>query len=247
MNLNEIIKTEMCYVSLFSKRIATKSGYVFYDDSQKDKYAHNFMMLLKNPISIDELSEYEQKQKENGFVIYRLENQIQMDFKDYEEENCGYFSASIHELKVLNHKAYDISLLDPNDDHFFDYMYQEDLEFGKSYAKGNIKRQKEVLQKNSHCFFYIKAIFKEEVVGNLNAFIDGKYAKIDEFYVKEKFQRQGIGSALMSYMINLLKNKGVTDVYLVTNLSDTAKDLYKRMGYIQKGSYVQYKKMFPNH
>ena len=45
-------------------------------------------------------------------------------------------------------------------------------------------------------------------------------------------------------MINLLKSKGITDVYLVTNMRDTAKELYKRMGYIQKGSYVQYKKEF---
>lgn len=247
MTIQEILNIEMKYLSMFSHKIPCQYGHIFSDPLQYDKYSHNLMMVLNKSISVLDINMYEQKQREYGFVIYRLENQIQMDFKDYEEENCGYFSAPIHELKVLNHQAYDISLLDPNDDHFFDYMYQEDLEFGKSYAKGNIKRQKEVLQKNSHCFFYIKAIFKEEVVGNLNAFIDGKYAKIDEFYVKEKFQRQGIGSALMSYMINLLKNKGVTDVYLVTNLSDTAKNLYKRMGYIQKGSYVQYKKMFPNH
>ena len=244
MNLNEIIKTEMCYVSLFSKRIATKSGYVFYDASQKDKYAHNFMMLLRNPITIEELSEYEQKQKENGFVIYRLENDLHIKTDYNEVEEYGYFTAPIDQLKIKKDKFCDISLLDPHDDLFYEFMYQEDLEFGEPYAKGNIKRQKEVLLQHKDQFFYIKVMVGHEIVGNLNAFIDGKYAKIDEFYVKEQFQRQGIGSALMSYMINLLKSKGITDVYLVTNMRDTAKELYKRMGYIQKGSYVQYKKEF---
>lgn len=245
MRQQDIINIEMKYLSMFSKKIPTRSGFIFADEHQKDKYAHNFMMITKEPFTSEELINYEDKQKDYGFVIYRIENEIPFEIPNYDIENYGYFHAKITDLKIESHRMCDISILNPSDQSFFQFMYEEDLEFGESYAKGNIKRQKEVLEQNEKQFFYIKLVYEDLVIGNLNAVIDGKYAKIDEFYVKKVYQRQGFGTELMYFMIQYLQKRGVDEVYLVTDLAETAQHLYKRFGFTHVGSYRQYKRMFP--
>lgn len=82
------------------------------------------------------------------------------------------------------------------------------------------------------------------MVGSSHAFIHDTFAKIDEFYVAEAHQKQGYGSALMSDMVRRLTQVGITDVYLVTDLEDTAQALYRKMGYQFAGSFKQYQKIY---
>ncbi|PKK93544.1 MAG: hypothetical protein CVV61_04160, partial [Tenericutes bacterium HGW-Tenericutes-6] len=83
-------------------------------------------------------------------------------------------------------------------------------------------------------------------IGHLNVHIQNDRAKIDEFYVKEDYQKQGYGTALMSFMIETLKRKKIEEVYLVTDLADTAKELYVKYGFKLTGTFKEYQKHFDN-
>lgn len=164
MTIQEILNIEMKYLSMFSHKIPCQYGHIFSDPLQYDKYSHNLMMVLNKSISVLDINMYEQKQREYGFVIYRLENQIQMDFKDYEEENCGYFSAPIHELKVLNHQAYDISLLDPNDDHSLTTCIKKILSSENPMQKAISKDKKKFCKRIVIVFSILKQYLKKKLL-----------------------------------------------------------------------------------
>jgi ribosomal protein S18 acetylase RimI-like enzyme len=123
-------------------------------------------------------------------------------------------------------------------------MYQEDLPFGTSYAIGNIKRQRDILKEHLKDYFYLGLTHEETYIGHLNAHIQGTRAKIDEFYVIDQYQKQGYGSAMMSFMLKHLENKGVDEVYLVTDLADTAQSLYVKYGFKLMGTFKEYQKSF---
>lgn len=78
------------------------------------------------------------------------------------------------------------------------------------------------------------------MIGHINGTIFNDYAKIDELYVLEDYQRQGYGISLFLSLINILKNKGVEYIYLVTNLDDSAKDLYIKYGFRLLEGFYQY-------
>lgn len=244
----DILKTEMAYLSMFSKNHQVSCGTIFYDLDQPDKYMHNFMMIHKQKIDDDELKHYEKNHQKKGFVIFRFEDETDKAyafFNDYKKSTYGYYQANINSLSLPLARPYEIAVVDPNNDlDFFDFMYQEDLEFGINYAIGNIKKQKDVLIKESDRFFYLFVKNDDQIIGHINAFIEGSHAKIDEFYVAKSYQKKGYGTALMAKMIEILKEKQMTDVYLVTNLEDTAQTLYERYGFTLTGHYLQYQKMF---
>lgn len=246
MNLQDIIQMEINYVSLFSKATETSSGFIFQDDHQTDKYYHNYFHVTLPISNLDDIQSYIQNHEPYGFVVVRIEEPIDSQnlFDDYEMSHNGYFYAKLMDLN-LKETSIEPTLVNPNDDQsFFDFMYDEDLQFGTSYAIGNVKRQKEVLTQNTNHYFYIQVKEADQVIGHLNGFLAGKLAKIDDFYVKETYQKQGYGSALMLDMVRRLSEKGVTDVYLVTDLAGTAQHLYRKMGFTQVGSFKQYQKIY---
>ena len=248
MNLDYILKMEIKYLSLFSNQKQMTGGIRFQDDQQKDKYSHNLMMLHKDKVSLSELIDYEQKQCVEGFVNFRFEDTTDVSYQfleTYKKSIYGYYAAKIDELNIQVKNQADIKRVDPfNSNDFFEFLHQEDLEFGLSYAIGNVQRQKEVLQENQHRYIFLRLLHEQKVIGHINTFIDGNTAKIDEFYVIEDYQKKGFGSALMFQIIDLLKTNKVENVYLVTDLEDTAKQLYERYGFKLVGTYKQYQKMF---
>jgi spore maturation protein CgeE len=90
----------------------------------------------------------------------------------------------------------------------------------------------------------MKHTHQHQIIGHLNAHVEGDYAKIDDFSIVDSHQKKGFGTALMKAMLDELKKLHVKEVYLVTDLADTAKELYERMGYKQTGIFYHYIKMF---
>lgn len=54
------------------------------------------------------------------------------------------------------------------------------------------------------------------VIGNTYYFGEYKYGKIDELCVLPEYQKSGLGTELINYVISYLKNDGCTSVYLET-------------------------------
>ncbi|MBW4258522.1 GNAT family N-acetyltransferase [Methanobacterium sp. YSL] len=246
MTIHDIIQMEQQYVSLYSKPTQTPSGVIYFDAHQTDKYFHNYFHITEPIRELTDIQDYEQHHASYGFVIFRVDHDIETNdyFKDYDMSHYGYFHAKVTDLK-LKETQFKPELVNPLDDQpFFDFMHQDDIQFGESYAFGNEKRQKEVLKQHPNTYFFIQIKMNDQVIGHLNAFTHDTFAKIDEFFVLESHQKQGYGSALMSDMVRRLTQMGITDVYLVTDLEDTAQELYRKMGYQFAGSFKQYQKIY---
>ena len=69
----------------------------------------------------------------------------------------------------------------------------------------------------------------ESLVGSVGLEIYGKSALLRSLAVHPNFQGTGLGSRLVKQIIDMAKKKGITRLYLLT---DTAKDYFKRKGFV---------------
>ena len=72
------------------------------------------------------------------------------------------------------------------------------------------------------------------VLGNLEPFLDGSWFYLREMCVDTKLQNQGVGTNLMSVLIDCLKLKDVKSIYLATEREIPAAAFYKKNGFIQE-------------
>lgn len=63
-------------------------------------------------------------------------------------------------------------------------------------------------------------------------------ATVQEFAVSPKFQKHGIGTVLMEYILGQFKNNGLLAVDLVVNRNAPALNLYKKFGFMQPENYT---------
>ena len=76
-------------------------------------------------------------------------------------------------------------------------------------------------------------------VGKADLFVCGTTAMIEDFDVKPEVQRKGYGTALLRYMAELAFMGGAKTVLLVTDMDDTAKDMYTKLGFIYVPGHTQ--------
>jgi spore maturation protein CgeE len=248
MKLDKITSHEQFYVSLFSKVRDHIFGYEAEDLKQRDKYYHNYLHLLNDRFTKQDIDYYIDKNLVHGFIMIRAENGLDIrnfiDSKDIIDQDA-YYGNDIKNIHINKKRNVDVRLVNPEtDESFFDSLYKESIAYGKTYAQGNKKRQKEVLSESKDAYFYLKATYNHKIVGMLNACIRGNLAKIDDFVIKEDFQKQGFGSALMFDMIELLKKRGIEYVYLVTDDEDTPKVMYEKWGFQLISTYLVIRKMY---
>ena len=62
---------------------------------------------------------------------------------------------------------------------------------------------------------------------------------IEDFDVIPEVQRKGYGTALLRYMSELAFRGRVETVLLVTDMDDTAKDMYIKLGFTYVPGYIQ--------
>ena len=87
----------------------------------------------------------------------------------------------------------------------------------------------------------------DKVVGYLHTYIYKNYAKIEDFFVLDDYQRNGYGSSLFNKAIEDLKMSGCTDVILDCDMDDTPLEMYKKMGFNIISKYYMYFKRVENY
>ena len=68
-------------------------------------------------------------------------------------------------------------------------------------------------------------------VGYCELIIDDKTAKIENLLVDPKYQRKGIGTTILKYLVNKAILEGAEIVYLNADEEDTPKDMYLKLGF----------------
>lgn len=103
----------------------------------------------------------------------------------------------------------------------------ENFYYSAQYAINNQKHIMFINRQNS--------LVRGFIVGK----IEGETAKIDHLYVTRKYQKSGIGGALLKQYINHVKSQNVNRVTLQSRCTVQALNFYKRNGFEQvAGTYM---------
>ncbi len=251
MNLNTIIQHEIDYISLFCETKKVPSGQIYFDINQRDKYYHNYMHVLDpHAIHIEDLKTYHRDFKGYGHINYRLEFEPDASvfdwFLPYKLDQYGYYHARLEELVIKPNPDYQVRVIDTTmKELFIEHSYQENKIYGESFAKNNAIRQWDVLMKNPN-YRYFLVFDQDKVVGSVNAFWQNNGVKIDDFSILDTHQRRGIGSSLMHQTLDYLKRLGVSEVFLVTEMNDTPKEMYQKWGFKYVGCFYHALAVYPS-
>lgn len=68
-------------------------------------------------------------------------------------------------------------------------------------------------------------------VGSCELFLNDGIAKIEDFTVSPEYQRRGIGTTILKYVIDIALSNKAELIYLSADEADTAKEMYKKLGF----------------
>ena len=74
-----------------------------------------------------------------------------------------------------------------------------------------------------------------QIIGSCELFINNGVAKIENFIVLPAFQRKGYGTTILKALIDIAISEVSKIIYLVTDEEDTAKEMYKKLGFSKTG------------
>lgn len=225
------------YVLVDAKCIEDNDYYKFYDDIQKDKYYTNYFKLKK--FDKDIIKELNNKRFRNFLMIWS-EKEIDEYFETkFEKDSLVFMHSSIYGIKSLKNIDFNIiKLNDNNCDDLYEFEYQNCIEFGIDFAKGNAARAKSnLLNKKLDYFSYYK---DNKIVANLFTYRINDAILIEDVFVEESSRHEGICSALFNFMINYHKNNGVKEVVLIADALDTPEAMYEKMGFTTCGKAFTY-------
>ncbi|MBD1222944.1 GNAT family N-acetyltransferase [Virgibacillus halodenitrificans] len=125
--------------------------------------------------------------------------------------------ASMIEIKEVTEEDLEI---------YMELQYEQEAVNGADFAK----QKRQVHQDNflSENVKQILAYYQKEPAGSLDLILTDTTIEIDGFNVREQFQKQGIGSMLQKYVMDVYKDK---TVILVADGEDTPREMYRRQNY----------------
>ena len=102
------------------------------------------------------------------------------------------------------------------------------------------KRIQEMME--VHNFFGMAAYIDDKLIGLIfgrsEQYFDGVYFQIQEFFVDNKMQGQGIGTELLNRFTDELKRNGILQIFLLTLKGNITEGFYNRKGFITSNQMV---------
>jgi GNAT superfamily N-acetyltransferase len=229
-------------IGLYAKAMPFDQDVRYQDDKQLDKFSHNFLLLSQNPNHSKTIQRYLDATKAFGFSQFVtfspvIQASIQSSLLPYHPilESFMLMSAPIDVLlKNMQGHQRDVTiehLSDRDEPSFLAFNYAMDVTYGIDYAKGNGKRILEVVNENLDHAGYLLAKQKDLILGQIGYHRFDEMGEIDEFYVLDAYQHQGIGKWMFLKTIQHLKHLGVNVVILVANPIDQAYTFYQHWGF----------------
>jgi GNAT superfamily N-acetyltransferase len=229
-------------IGLYAKAIPFDQDVRYQDDKQLDKFSHNFLLLSQNPNHSMTIQRYLDTTKAFGFSQFVtfspvIQASIQSSLLPYHPilESFMLMSAPIDVLlKNMQGHQRDVTveyLSKRHESSFLAFNYAMDVTYGIDYAKGNGKRILEVVNEKNHHAGYLLAKQKDLILGQIGYHRFEEMGEIDEFYVLDAYQHQGIGKSMFLKTIQHLKQLGVNVIILVANPNDQAYTIYQKWGF----------------
>jgi GNAT superfamily N-acetyltransferase len=239
---SKLMESYLNGIGLYAKATPFDQDVRYQDDQQPDKFSHNFLLLSQNPIHSTTIQRYLDTTKAFGFsqfvtfspVIQASIHSILLPYKPI-TESLMLMSAPMNVLlkNMQGHQpGVTVDYLSKRDESsFLALNYAMDVRYGIDYAKGNGKRILEVLNENPDHAGYLLAKRKEMILGQIGYHRFDEMGEIDEFYVLDAYQHQGIGKWMFLKTLNQLKQLGVNMVILVADPNDQAYTIYQKWGF----------------
>ena len=73
------------------------------------------------------------------------------------------------------------------------------------------------------------------IVGTCDFFLHDGVLKLEDFDIAPEWQRRGFGTAVLRQLIARGQSLGAKAVYLITDASDTAREMYQKCGFLRVG------------
>ncbi len=162
---------------------------------------------------------------------------------DYSVNKIGYYQFDISKAdNIKSEKTAVIKKVSQEkmieDIIFCDLEFDADLSRREFHTKKNKRKGKVYLAGNS-LNSYI-SYDGTTVLGICDLYMYDKIAKIEDFLVVPRYQRQGYGTFILKKIIDLALGNGAKVIYLITDEADTAKEMYEKLYFDKIGERLEF-------
>ena len=244
----KIKKCEAAYIGCFTQKYDNDIVVRYRDSKLVDMYNHNFT-YVKKFLSIDNMKQMIKSELDNNISekkdFIRLTMDEKPDAKCIEEYNgklliehygmYSYTPMKSPEWNALN--EYQVEMID-------DFFKVEDLVFldvtydsencGEDFCNRRARRRGDVYLSEEPLSSYI-CYYNKMPVGKCDLFLHEGIAKIEDFVVLPSYQRRGVGTTILKYIMDQALSSGADVIYLVADEDDTPKEMYLKLGFEKAG------------
>ena len=106
---------------------------------------------------------------------------------------------------------------------------EDHVDYGFAYQRA--ARNRPVFEEQAPVLSQYLAYLDGIPVGKCEVSLHGEILRPESFSVEAGFQRKGIGTALLNKIAEDGKARGCKEMFVVTDPNDTAKEMYKKVGF----------------
>ncbi|MBW9156194.1 GNAT family N-acetyltransferase [Clostridium tagluense] len=247
--LKFLIDTEIEYTKCFSKYFEDEKIIRFRDEHICNMFAHNYT-LVKCCMSEQEIydlivKEIMQSKKEgksflqveynfniNSQLLNSFEIKPEVTIQDYMYITSDKFNVLCgnNECTIKSAKTEDVM-----EDGIRVDIEANSHAMGEDFAIKRIQRKAMAYRAENNLDFFL-CYHNEVPIGNCELFFNKKTAKIEDFDILEKYQRKGFGTSVLKELLKRSSDFGAETVYVLTDSEDTAKEMYKKCGFLKIGA-----------
>ncbi len=242
MNSKKIVQTEHAYIKCFSQTDGLEDR-IRYDDKEiPGMYSHNLTYILSNKSRRDVTSIVKEEmayRQNGGHSFLNIHTEMLEDLKSVQniegyQWTCQlmYFEMDLNfvdklkvrqdcQLRLLDEEQVSMALA-------FDEVTNGE-ELGLDFVRERFDRRSKVYLEAGGVDSYL-CYMDQQVVAHVDLFINEGIAKIEDFDVLPTMQRQGIGTTVLSAIVQIAMDQGAERIYLITAQEDTAKTMYEKCG-----------------
>jgi len=244
----EVDKCEIEYTKSFSRSYENEDIIRFWDNELKDMYYHNYT-YINRPMDETELKNIIEDEielrllEESKFCNILLRPTVDVSLLSIlgynpERSKNGYYSFDISQFsklkEVIGCTIKKVSSEEMIEDILFCDLQHDEESLGKDFCTRRSYRRGKVYVSDKGVNAYI-CYHNGNIIGNCDLFIDNGVAKIEDFAVIPKYQRNGYGTTILKALIDIAIKENCHLIYLVTDEDDTAKGMYQKNGFNKIG------------
>lgn len=248
--LEKLIKVENEYTKKFSCSMENNDIIRFWDNNITDMYTLNYTLIKKNKnIKQIILKEIEERVRDNKDFL-RIEANFPIDAAITDDLPVTAEVTIYDFMYIETNKS---PLLKGNCDCIIKEaktpeILQDGIEvdilanapiMGDDFAKRRIHRKSQIYRQ-TELGLSLYVIYHDNIpIGNVEVLIHDGIAKIEDFDIVEQYQRKGFGTAMLKHLLKQAEKSGVSIAYLITDASDTAKEMYEKCNFTKIGEKTE--------